>query len=112
VLEICCLKFNISVRLFVLLLFFNNVGCNVRNGSAFVELDNHIRAFPFPTSMRWKEAARSVALRWENAYGGHSLVRDAQGAVVLEAWFANPVGCGWWDSGWKRVLEKAGQGQN
>jgi hypothetical protein len=56
------------------------------------------------------EAARSVALRWENAYGGHSLVRDAQGAVVLDkAWFANPVGCGWWDSGWKRALEKVGQ---
>jgi hypothetical protein len=57
------------------------------------------------------EAVRSVALRWEHAYGGHSLARNERGEEILnKVWFANPLGCGWLHTDWEKALEKARQG--
>jgi hypothetical protein len=56
------------------------------------------------------EAVKSVPLRWEYAFGGSALARDRDGKEILnEAWFANPVGCGWRHPKWTSALGKAGQ---
>lgn len=56
------------------------------------------------------EAAASVPLRWEHAYGGTSRVIGAAGETLLdEACYANPLGCGWIEAGWLEALERAGQ---
>jgi hypothetical protein len=62
----------------------------------------------------WKaskaEAVKCVPLKWEHAFGGNTLVRDESGAEILnEAWFANPVGCGWRHPKWISALGKAKQ---
>jgi hypothetical protein len=56
------------------------------------------------------EAVKSVALDWENTYGGSSKVTDSKGKELLnKAWFANPIGCGWLPSKWSSAMEKAQQ---
>jgi hypothetical protein len=56
------------------------------------------------------EAAPNVPLKWEHAFGGSTRVRNEEGEDLLnEAWFANPVGCGWRHPKWIGALGKARQ---
>jgi len=53
--------------------------------------------------------AASVPVRWENAFGGRSTVRDRDGNALLdEVCFTNPLGRGWVEKRHFEALERAG----
>lgn len=53
-----------------------------------------------------------VPVRWERAFGGHSVVRNPRQADAPpwldEVCFANPLGCGWIEKRWTRLARRAG----
>lgn len=56
--------------------------------------------------------AVKVPVRWEQAFGGHSVVRDPRTAEAPpwldEVCFANPLGCGWIEKRWMPLARRAG----